>query len=61
MLAVLYGRAAAMDARELAETIEYGNLSRFRKEILQYAHKDDLVHYDPTFRTSSFILVNSPR
>jgi hypothetical protein len=54
MLVVLYGRAAAMEARELAETIEYGNLSRFRKEILQHAHKDDLVHYDKS--TDSVVL-----
>jgi hypothetical protein len=54
MLVVLYGRAAAMDARELAETIEYGNLSKFRKEILQHAHKDDLVYYDKS--TDSVVL-----
>lgn len=46
VLAVLYGLSGAVRVSYLAESIEYGNLSRFRTSILKGAHRAGLVNFD---------------
>jgi hypothetical protein len=55
MLVVLYGEARSIGVKELAETIEYGNTSRFRDRIVLDAHRNDLVHFD---RASDSVLLS---
>jgi hypothetical protein len=46
MLALLFGSPCAMSVHDIAESIEYKNLTQFRDKILKPAHKADLIHFD---------------
>jgi hypothetical protein len=46
MLALLFGSPSAMSVRNIAESIEYKNLTQFRDTVLKPAHKADLIHFD---------------
>jgi hypothetical protein len=46
MLALLFGSPCAMSVRNIAESIEYKNLTQFRDTVLKPAHKADLIHFD---------------
>lgn len=46
-LVVLYA-GEPMTAAQLAEAIEYKNLSRFRNEVLAQAHAEKLLNFDPS-------------
>jgi hypothetical protein len=45
-LALLFGSPSAMSVRNVAESIEYKNLTQFRDKVLKLAHKADLIHFD---------------
>lgn len=51
VLAVLYGLGGSVAVSYLVESIEYGNLSRFRSTVLKGAHQTGLVHFDRTLDT----------
>ena len=50
-LVLLYGAAGSLTAREIAQSIEYGNVSQFRTSVLKKAHKSDLIHFDTRLDT----------
>lgn len=45
-LVILYGKGPSMEARAIAEIVEYRNFSRFRRDVLARAHKGNLLHFD---------------
>lgn len=46
MLVVLYGARGSTSVKNVVESIEYGNASRFRSSVLTNAHKEGLIHFD---------------
>jgi len=46
MFLLLYSSAGSVSAASLIDWLEYGNASRFRKEILGQAHRDRLIEFD---------------
>ena len=46
MLVLVYGSSGAVAVKEILQSIDYGNASRFRANILRPAHKADLIHFD---------------
>jgi hypothetical protein len=46
MLLILYSAAEPISDKELAEFVEYRNLSMFRREILRPAHNARFIEYD---------------
>ncbi len=47
MLALLYGTNGPIDVREIVKSIDYSNITQFRKTVAKDTHKADLVHFDP--------------
>ena len=56
-LVLLYSASGSMDVDELIEAIEYGNPSRFRRNVLSRLHGDRLLDYDK----ASDVAAISPR
>lgn len=46
MLVLVYGSSGSVSVRDILQSIEYGNASRFRANVLKAAHKADLIHFD---------------
>lgn len=46
MLVLVYGSSGAVAVKDILQSIEYGNASRFRANVLKAAHKSDLIHFD---------------
>jgi hypothetical protein len=53
-LALLYGETGSLTAREIADAIEYANVSQFRAKVLKPIHKSKLIEFDA--RTDSVTL-----
>lgn len=46
MLVLVYGSSGAVAVKDILRSIEYGNASRFRANVLKAAHKADMIHFD---------------
>lgn len=46
MLVLIYGSSGAVAVKDILQSIEYGNASRFRANVLKAAHKANLIHFD---------------
>lgn len=46
MMVLLYGLNEAASVRSVAEQIEYANVSRLRRQVVDDAHREDLVHFN---------------
>lgn len=54
MLVLVYGSSGAVAVKDILQSIEYSNTSRFRANILKAAHKANLIHFDT--RSDSVVL-----
>lgn len=45
-LAYVFGTTGAAIVREIADSLEYKNLSQYRKTVLKPLHKADMIHFD---------------
>jgi len=46
VLVLLYGVAGSMPVRELADSIEYANVSQLRSKVLKPIHRSKLIEFD---------------
>lgn len=46
MLVLAYGAPGSMPVREIADAIEYANVSQFRTKVLKPVHKSKLIEFD---------------